>query len=196
MARKEVGLEVRSKTKYMVMSRDQNAGRNHNMKIDNRSFGMTEEFKYFGTNLNRAKFYSGRNKESTEVKECLLTFSAESFVFQLPSKNLKIKIYRTIIVLDVLYVCKTWPLSLREKRRLRLFENWVLRRIFGPRRDKLTGEWRKLSNEEFNDLDSSPNNVQVIKSRILRWAGHVARMERGEAYTAFWWGNLRERDHL
>ena len=60
----------------------------------------------------------------------------------------------------------------------------------------LTGEWRKLYREGFKDLDSSPKNVQVIKSRILRWARHVARMRRGEAYTGFWWGNLRERDHL
>ena len=67
---------------------------------------------------------------------------------------------------------------MREERGLRVFENWVLRRIFEVRRDKLTREWRKPYNEEFNGLDSSPNNVQVIKSRILRWAGHVAR--RGE----------------
>jgi len=85
---------------------------------------------------------------------------------------------------------------LRDEPRLRVFENWVLRIIFGPRRDKVTGEWRKTYNEELNGLDSSPNNVQVIKSRILRWAGYVARMGRGETYTGFWWGNLRERDHL
>ena len=80
---------------------------------------------------------------------------------------------------------------MREGCRLRVFENWVLRRIFELRRDKLTGEWRRPYNEEFNDLDHSPNNVQVIKSRILRWAGHVARMGRGETHTGFWWGNLR-----
>jgi len=74
---------------------------------------------------------------------------------------------------------------MREERRLRMFENWVLRTIFGPRRDKVTEEWRKPYNEEFNGLDFSPNNVQVIKSRILRWAGHVARMGRGETYTGF-----------
>ena len=98
-------------------------------------------------------------------------------------------------MLDVLYVCETWSLALREEHRVRVFENWVLRRIFGARRDKVTGEWRKLYNE-FNDLDTSPNNVQVIKSRILRWAGHAARMGIGEAYTGFCWTNLRERDHL
>ena len=76
----------------------------------------------------------------------------------------------------VLYGCETWSLTLREEHRLRVFENRVLRRIFGPKRDGVTGEWRKLHNEELNDLYSSPNIVRVIKSRILRWAGHVARM--------------------
>ena len=77
-----------------------------------------------------------------------------------------------------------------------MFENGVLRRIFGPERDEVTGEWRKLHNEELNDLYCSPNIVGVIKSRRMRWAGHVARIGKGESCTRFWWGNLRERDHL
>jgi len=95
------------------------------------------------------------------------------------SKNLKIKIYRTIIV-PVLYGCETWSLTLREERKLRVFEN-MLRRIFRPSRDEVTGEWRRLHNEELNDLYCSPNIVRVIKSRRIKWAGHVARMgeERG-----------------
>ena len=86
-----------------------------------------------------------------------------------------------------------------EERRLRVFENRVLRGIFGPKRDELTGECRKLYNEEINDLFCSPNIVRVIKSRRMRWAGYVARMgERRGVYRVlgFWWGNLRERDHL
>jgi len=85
---------------------------------------------------------------------------------------------------------------LREECRVRVFENRVLRRIFGPKRDEVTGEWRKRHNEKLNDLYSSPNIFRVIKSRRMRLAGHVARMGREEVYTGFWWGDMRERDHL
>jgi len=75
-----------------------------------------------------------------------------------------------------LYGCETWSLTLREERRLRVFENRVLRSVFGPKRDEVTGEWRKLYNEELNDLYSLPNIVRMVKSRRMRWAGHVQRM--------------------
>jgi hypothetical protein len=81
---------------------------------------------------------------------------------------------------------------LREERRLRLFENRVMRGIFEPKRDEVTGEWRKLHNEKLNDPYFSPTIVRVIKSR---WAGHVARMGRREACIRFWWENLSEIDH-
>ena len=83
----------------------------------------------------------------------------------------------------VLYGCETWSLTLREESKPRVFENMVLRRIFGPRRDEVTGEWRRLHKEELNDLYSSPNIVRVIKSRRMRWVGHVERMgEEREVY--------------
>ena len=76
-----------------------------------------------------------------------------------------------------------------------MFGNMVLRRIFGPRRDEVTGDWRRIHNEELNDLYSSPNIVRVIKSRRMRWAGHVARMGEEGVYRGSCWGNRRERDH-
>jgi hypothetical protein len=94
------------------------------------------------------------------------------------SKNLKIKIYKIVILPVVLYVCETWSLTLREEHRLRVFENRVLRRIFGPKREE-DGSWRKLHNDELHSLYSSTDIVRVIKSRRMRWAGHVARMGEG-----------------
>jgi len=84
------------------------------------------------------------------------------------SKNLKIKIYRNIILPFVLYGCETWSLTLREERRLRVLDNRVFRRIFGPKRDEVTGEWRKLHNEKLNDLYCSPKIARVIRSRRMR----------------------------
>jgi hypothetical protein len=95
---------------------------------------------------------------------------------RLQSKNVKVRIYKTIILLVVLYRCETWSLTVREEPKLRVFENRVLRRIFGPKRDGVTGGWRKLHNEELHKLYSTPSIIRIIKSRRMRWAGHVVRM--------------------
>ena len=162
-----------------VMFREQNAGRRHNMKIDNRSFEGVEELKYLGTTL------TNQNSIQEEIKS---RFKSGNFCYHLVQnlwsssllyKNLKIKIYRNIILPVVLYGCETWSLTLRELRRPRAFENRVLRSLFGPKRDEVTEEWRKLHMEKLNDLYSSPNIIRVIESSWVRWAGHVARMGRG-----------------
>ena len=121
-------------------------------------------------------------------------YSVKTFLSsRLLSKNLKIKIYKTIILSVVLYGCDTWFLTLREERRLRIFENRALRRIFGPKSDE-NGEWRRFHNEELRNLYRSHSIVRVTKSRRLRWAGHVARMEEGRrAFNISL--NLQERNH-
>jgi hypothetical protein len=86
------------------------------------------------------------------------------------------RIYKIIIMSVVLYGCETWSLTLREEHRLMVFENRVLRRIFGPKRDNVTGGWRKLHNEEVHNLYSSPSIIRMVKSRRMRLAEHVARM--------------------
>jgi len=131
-------------------------------RIENSSFERVELFKYLGTAL----IYQNSIQEDIkqiEVMECLLSFSAESFVCSLLSKNIKSKICRTIILPLVLYGYETWSLTLREKLRLRLFERRMLRRIFGPERIEVTGEWRRLHGKELNDFYSSLNIIRVIK---------------------------------
>jgi hypothetical protein len=106
-------------------------------------------------------------------------------------KNLKIKVYKTVILPVVLYGCETWSLTLGKEHRLRVFENGVLRRIFGPKRED-DGSWRKLHNDELHNLYSSPNIVRVIKSRRMRWAGHVASMGGQRCLQGFSWEARRQ----
>jgi hypothetical protein len=183
-ASKEVALEINvEKTKYMLLSRHQNVGENRDVKIAKRSFENVSQFKYLGTTV------TNHNLIQEEIKRRLNSGNACYHSVQnlrsshLLSKNLKIRIYKTIILSAVLYGCATWSLTFREEHRLRVFENRMLRRIFGPKKDEVTGEWRKLHNEKLRDLYSSPSIIRIIKSRRMRWAGHVARVgEKRNAY--------------
>jgi hypothetical protein len=126
----------------------------------------------------------------------LLEFLTEIVYFCAFLKNINIKIYRTSILVIVFYGCETWSLTVKEESKPRLLDNRVLRRIFGPKTDGITGQWRKLHNEELNDLYFSPNIVREIKSRIVRWAGHVERV--GSLDTGILTGHntLRRHPHL
>ena len=144
------------------MSGDHSAGRSHYTNFDNSSFGKVEQFKYLEATL---KYQNSIQEEiKNRLKPAIACYRSVQNVLScsLLSKNLKIKIYRTMVLPVVLYAFETWSLTLREERRMRLFEKRVLRRIFGPRRDEVTGEWRKQHNEELNDLYSSPNIFRVI----------------------------------
>ena len=127
-----------------------------------------EQFTYLGTTL------KNQNSIQEDIKSRLKSGNACYHSVQnvlsssLLSKNIKIKIYKTIILPVVLYGCETWSLTMREERRVRVFENRVLRRLFGPKRKEVTEEWRKLHNEELNELYSSLNIVRVIKSKRIR----------------------------
>jgi len=177
------------------MSRDQNARLRHSIKIDNNSFEREEEFKYLGTTI------TNQNSIQEDIKGRLKSGNACYHLVQnllssrLLSKNTQIKTERTIILRVVLYGCETWSLTMREECRLRVFENRVLRRIFGPKREKVIGEWRKLHNEELNDIYSSPNIVQVIKSRRMRWVGHVAYNGGGGVHRVLVGKRDRTRPH-
>jgi hypothetical protein len=112
---------------------------------------------------------------------------------RLLSRNVKAKIYKTIILPVVLYGCETWSLTLREEHRLRVFENMVLRRILGPKRDEVTGEWRKLHNEELHNLYSSPDIIRQVKSR-QKVGGACGTHGRGEKCVQGFGGKARRRE--
>jgi hypothetical protein len=112
----------------------------------------------------------------------LLPFGSEPFVL---SGDVKVKMYKTMILPVILYGCEISCLTSRKWRRLRVFESGVLRRIFGPKRDEVTGEWRKLHSRELHNLYASPDIIRQIKSSRMRWAGHVARVGEGRNCTRF-----------
>jgi hypothetical protein len=163
-ASKEVGLEVNpEKTKQVLMSCSQNIGQKHSIKIANSSFEDMAKFKYLGTTLtDQNQMREDNNSRLNSGNACY--HSVQSFLsYRLLSRNVKVEIYKTIILPVVLYGCETWSVTLREEHRLRVFENRVLRRIFGPKKDEVTGEWRKLHNGELHNLYSSPDIIRQVK---------------------------------
>jgi hypothetical protein len=156
----------------------------HSIKIANRSFEDVTEFKYLGTTLD-VKIVCTKRLSADQIRGMLATIRSSHLSSRLLSRNIKVKIYKTIILPVVFYGRETRSLTLREHNRVRVSENKILRRIFGPKRDEVTGEWRKLHNEELHDLYSSPDIIRQIKSRRMRWAGHMARMEGDESVQGF-----------
>jgi hypothetical protein len=179
-ASKKVGLKVNlEKTKCMLMPRSHNIGQKRSIKIANRYFEDVARFKKLGTTL------IDQNCMHKEIKSRLNSGNAcyHSVQSLLSSiflcRKFKVKIYKTTILPVVLFGCETWSLTLREEHRLRVFETGEMRRIFGPKRDEVTGDWRKFLSGELHNLYSLPGIIMQIKSRRMRWAGHVARMREG-----------------
>jgi hypothetical protein len=149
--------------------------KNRDIKIPNRIFEKVAEFIYLRTTV------TNQNLIQEEIRRRLNSGNAcyhsvqKLLPSRLLSKNVKIRIYKTIILPVVLYGRETWSRTLREECRLRVFDYRVLRRIFDPKRDEVIGGWRKLHNEELHNLLSSSSIIRM-KSRRMKWAGHVARM--------------------
>ncbi|KAJ4431048.1 hypothetical protein ANN_19641 [Periplaneta americana] len=161
----------------------ENIVRNGTIKVVDSSVEEVEKFKYLGATITSINGTREEIKRRINMRNACYYSVEKLLSSSLLSKNLKVRIYKTIILPVVLYGCETWTLTLREVQRLRVFENNVLRKIFGAKRDEVTGEWRKLHNAELHALYPSPDIIRNIKSRRLRWAGHVARM--GESRNAY-----------
>jgi hypothetical protein len=162
----------------MIMSCHLNSGKNLNIRAANEPFENVAKFRYLGTIL------TNQNDTYDEIKSRLKSrnacyYSVHTLLSShITSKNLKIKIYKTVILPVVLYGCETWFLTLGEEHRLRVSEIRVLRMIFGPKREE-DGLWRKLHNDELHNLYSSLNIVRAIKSKRMKWVGCVACIGEG-----------------
>jgi hypothetical protein len=152
------------------------------------------EFKYLGMTLTNQNDIHNESKSRLNSENACYHSVQNLLSSHLISKNLKINIYKAVILPVVLYGCKTWSISLREEHRLRVSENTVLRMIFGSEGEE-DRSWRKLHNDELHSLYSSPNTVRVIISRRIRWAGHVACMAEGRCFYRVLLGGPKVRDH-
>jgi hypothetical protein len=138
---------------YMLLSRRQNIGQNHNIKIADSCFDNVAQFKYLGTTITNQNLIQEEIKKRLNSGNACYPSAQNLFSSQLLSKNIKIRIYKSISLPVVLHGCETLSLMLMEEHRLRMFENRFLRRIFGPKRDEVMGDWRKLHNEELHKVD-------------------------------------------
>jgi hypothetical protein len=165
------------------MSRCQKAGQRQSIKLGNRSFESVAKFKYLETSPTNQNCM----KEEIRLNSWNICYHLVHILLSslLLSRNKKVKNIKNIILLSVLYGCETWSLTLKEEHSLRVFENRFLRRIFGDERDEVTADWRKLHSEELHNLYSFSNIVRQIKLRIMRLAGHVARMGEERKFTRF-----------
>jgi hypothetical protein len=173
---KEIGLEVNvEKTKYKLLSHQQNAGQDWDIKIVNRWFENVSQFKYLGMTVPNLNLIQKEERRLNSGNAC---YPSVQILLSscLLSKNIKIRIHKTVILPLVLYGYATWSLTIKEEHRLRVFENRVLRRIFGPKRDDVKGEGCQVHNKEIRDLHSSPSIIRMIKLRRMRWTDNVARM--------------------
>jgi hypothetical protein len=158
----------------MLLSRHQNTGLNCDIKIANRLFEIVPHFKYLGMPLTDQNLIQEKIKITLNSGNACYHSVQNLLSSCLVSKSINIRTYTTIILPVVLYGCETWSLALRWEYGLGMFENSVLRRIYGAKRDELMGGWIKLHNKELRNPYSSSRIIRMIKSRWVRWAGHVA----------------------
>jgi hypothetical protein len=176
-ALEEVGLEVNAeKTKYMLLSGHQNAGKNHDIKIGSGSFANVIQFKYMGVTVTNQNCICGGIKSRLNSRNACYRSNQNLLSSHLLSRNVKMRIYKTAVLPVALHGCQTSSLALRKEQRLRVFENRMLRRLFRPTSGEVAGGWRKLHNEELHHLYSSPNVNRIMNSRRMKWAEHVAHM--------------------
>jgi hypothetical protein len=156
----------------MLLSHRQNAGKNHKIEVANRSFENVAHFRHLGTMVTDQNLIEEKIKRILNSGNACYHSIRNLLSCRLLSKNVKIRTFKTIILRMVLCGCETWSPTLREEHRLRAFENRVLGRISGLKRDEVIGGWRKLQNEELHNLYSSSSIIRMIKSRRMRWAGY------------------------